>query len=388
MGQSNCGLKFLVSIFFIALNLWAVPQSIYAKDNPNTITFDNQSGEDALVKLIGPTKRAVKVSNGETQTVNVAAGKYYILTRYGRNPEKYRYSKGDSFSVTQTATQYSAITITLHKVMGGNYPTHKISGKDFDNARVTSQEAAPRLGATKPVLPHPKIPSPPAKIDLPKINVPPPKIDLSQIRVPPPKIDLPKISLPPPKINLPNIKSPPVKVPPSPKKVQDGRKSEPIVSESKTTTLSKENPNTVSGPNWGLKLLAVENTGKRRWEKASFKLGSTSYIRINEDDLSFWRVRAEVRRKKHGLDFSSDWIQLIYTTHKGGKSRKTAAASIISWMGDSAAASGSFTIEFNNPDLSTPTKLDLLFLAPKNSNDVDYMAVQLLDYPKVQVTPK
>ena len=59
MGQRKCGLKLLVSIFFVALNLWAVPQNIYAKDNQNTITFDNQSGEDALVKLIGPTKRAV-----------------------------------------------------------------------------------------------------------------------------------------------------------------------------------------------------------------------------------------------------------------------------------------------------------------------------------------
>ena len=126
MGQRKCGLKLLVSIFFVALNLWAVPQNIDAKDNPNTITFDNQSGEDALVKLIGPTKRAVKVSTRETQTVNVAAGKYYILTRYGSKPDQYRYSKGKPFTVTQTATQYSIITITLHKVIGGNYPTHKI----------------------------------------------------------------------------------------------------------------------------------------------------------------------------------------------------------------------------------------------------------------------
>jgi len=388
MGQKKCGLKLLVSIFFVALNLWAVPQNIYAKDNPNTITFDNQSGEDALVKLIGPTKRAVKVSNRETQIVNVAAGKYYILTRYGSKPVQYRYSKGKPFTVTQTATQYSIITITLHKVIGGNYPTHKISGKDFDNAQVTSQEAAPRVGTLKPVLPPPKIPSPPPKIDLSKVNLPPPKIDLSKINLPPPKIDLPKINLHPPKINFPKIQSPPVKITPTAKNVKEGRKSEPVVSGLKTTSSSKENPNTVSGPNWDLKLLSVENTGEQRWEKASFKLGSTSYIKVNEDDLSFWRVKVEVRRKKHGLDFSSDWIQLIYTTHKGGKSRKTAAAIIIRWMGDSAAVSGPSTVEFKNPDLSIPTKWDLLFLAPKNSNDVDYMAVQLLDYPKVQVTPK
>ena len=34
--------------------------------------------------------------------------------------------------MNQTAIQYSVINITLHKVVGGNYPTHPISHEEFD----------------------------------------------------------------------------------------------------------------------------------------------------------------------------------------------------------------------------------------------------------------
>lgn len=60
--------------------------------------------------------------------------------RYGSKPEKYRYSKGDPFTIIQTATQYSVTTITLHKVVDGNYPTHPISAEEFEKA-VTIQKA-------------------------------------------------------------------------------------------------------------------------------------------------------------------------------------------------------------------------------------------------------
>ena len=125
---------FAIAILFISLFLCAIPQNAYAQDNPNNITFDNKSGETALVKVIGPSGQIVEVPNGQSRTVNASAGKYYILVRYGRNPKKYKYAKGDPFTMTQTATQYSAITITLHKVVGGNYPAHPISREEFDMA--------------------------------------------------------------------------------------------------------------------------------------------------------------------------------------------------------------------------------------------------------------
>lgn len=127
--------KHFVTILFVILGLGINLPNLYAQDNPNTITFDNKSGEVALVKLIGPTGQTVEVPNGQSRTVNAGAGEYYILVRYGSKSDQYSYSKGDPFTVTQTATQYSAITITLHKVVGGNYPIHPTSQKNFDQVK-------------------------------------------------------------------------------------------------------------------------------------------------------------------------------------------------------------------------------------------------------------
>lgn len=78
MKQGRSGFNLFVAIFFVMLVLGASPPSVHAQDNPNTITFDNKSGEPALVKLIGPTGQTVEVPNGESQTVNTGAGEYYI----------------------------------------------------------------------------------------------------------------------------------------------------------------------------------------------------------------------------------------------------------------------------------------------------------------------
>ncbi|MFH1884324.1 MAG: SH3 domain-containing protein [Planctomycetota bacterium] len=133
--QTKSNLNFLMVILFISL--WANPQNIYAQDYLNAITFDNQSGEFAVVKLMGPTDQIIEVSSSKSRTVNVNAGEYYILVRYGTKPESYTYSKGEPFTVTQTATEYSELTITLHKVIGGNYSAKPISNKEFDKATVT-----------------------------------------------------------------------------------------------------------------------------------------------------------------------------------------------------------------------------------------------------------
>jgi hypothetical protein len=111
----------------------------------NTVTFDNRSGEHALVKLTGPSPQTVEVAQGSSATVNVAAGKYYLLVRYGTKPQRYRYAQGDSFTVTETPTQRSAVTITLYPVAHGNYATRPISQREFEAAGL-----APKRSTTKP----------------------------------------------------------------------------------------------------------------------------------------------------------------------------------------------------------------------------------------------
>jgi hypothetical protein len=123
----------IVSLFGI-IGVWLTLPSLYAQTPPNTITLENESGDFALVQVIGPTERLIEVPQGQKRTVNVTAGEYYLLARYGESPERYRYTKGESFKVTQTATQYSTITITLHKVAGGNYPTQPTSQEEFEKA--------------------------------------------------------------------------------------------------------------------------------------------------------------------------------------------------------------------------------------------------------------
>ena len=192
-----------------------------------------------------------------------------------------------------------------------------------------------------------------------------------------------------PKINLPKIQSPPVKLTPTAKNVKEGRKSEPVVSGLKTTSSSKENPNTVSGPNWEFRVLSVENTGKQRWKSSGFQLGKVYHIGIKEENLSFWRIKAEVKRKKPGIDFDSQWMKLIYRVYKGEQKSVEPVASVGNFMGEEEVAStGSFKISFGRQKLSKPLDLDLLFLAPKNSSDIKYMDLQFLDYAKVQLIPK
>ncbi len=101
-----------------------------ATDAASKVSFDNRSGKPALVKLVGPTSTSLSVGNNKKATVAVAPGHYFIKIRYG-TPGTYSYSKGDEFDVTETATMASDITITLHKVVDGNYHTDAISEAEF-----------------------------------------------------------------------------------------------------------------------------------------------------------------------------------------------------------------------------------------------------------------
>ncbi|HTS10424.1 MAG TPA: hypothetical protein VMP68_32975 [Candidatus Eisenbacteria bacterium] len=98
----------------------------------DTITLDNRSGKDALVKLVGPSGQALAVPNGQFKIATVAPGQYSILVRYGDGPTEYSYLQGDPFGVTESASEHSAIKITLHQVSGGNYTAHPATSALFD----------------------------------------------------------------------------------------------------------------------------------------------------------------------------------------------------------------------------------------------------------------
>ncbi len=113
-----------------------------ATEAASKVTFDNQSGKQALVKLVGPTTSAIPVENSKKESVSVAPGHYFIKIRYGA-PGAYSYSKGDEFDVTETATATSDITITLHKVVAGNYRSKAISEAEFGGNAPAGKPASP-----------------------------------------------------------------------------------------------------------------------------------------------------------------------------------------------------------------------------------------------------
>lgn len=110
------------------------PASVFAG---SSVTFENQSGAPALVKLVGPISTTVEVPDGAVRTVQASGGHYYILARYGTDESNYRYSKGDHFDITETFTGYSfryqRVRITLHAVINGNYHTARSNKQEFEN---------------------------------------------------------------------------------------------------------------------------------------------------------------------------------------------------------------------------------------------------------------
>jgi len=122
--------KLLVGVVTV---VWGLAFSSFGQ---NRVLFDNQSGDPAFVKLIGPTQTEVDVPNGTKVGTDAAAGRYVIKVRYG-TPGRYHYSKGEEFEVTQTATTRSETTITLHKVLAGNYDTEPIGEKEFGEVTTT-----------------------------------------------------------------------------------------------------------------------------------------------------------------------------------------------------------------------------------------------------------
>jgi hypothetical protein len=121
-------------VVVLATVLWMVGGPIVpgeAQTPPNSITFDNQSGQNAIVKVVGSMRVVAKVQNGQKRTVHVPTGEYYFLVRYGDSPKEYTYTKSASLEVTQPEDQHSIITITLHRRVKGDFKAESVSGEEF-----------------------------------------------------------------------------------------------------------------------------------------------------------------------------------------------------------------------------------------------------------------
>ncbi len=96
----------------------------------STLTVDNQSGEDALVKLIRSDDETlwlpIRMADQAQSSVSVVAGRYYTKVRYG-TIGNYRYIKGTPFD----SAGGGKTTITVQKVPAENYPATTISADEF-----------------------------------------------------------------------------------------------------------------------------------------------------------------------------------------------------------------------------------------------------------------
>jgi hypothetical protein len=105
----------------------------------NIITLDNQSSDPAVVKILGPTTRAIDLPASEKRMLKVAAGNYDVILRYGRDAISYRYVRANSFSIDDSASfQRVSITLTADAALvqdEGRYPMRLSSREEFEKVK-------------------------------------------------------------------------------------------------------------------------------------------------------------------------------------------------------------------------------------------------------------
>lgn len=137
-----------------------------------------------------------------------------------------------------------------------------------------------------------------------------------------------------------------------------------------------------SGENWDVIMTSIENTGKQKWkETAAFE----SYKEIRDKTLAFWKITVDLKYKEGPLKFKTSWIDVIYKTHTGEHHENNIVGFISTWsLAEDEAIFGAF-------EITSPTKenasqsLSYLFLAPKDTEEITYMAVKFREYPEVQI---
>jgi hypothetical protein len=86
----------------------------------NVVSFQNQSGTDAVVRLVGPSAKSFTVQDGQKFGAHVAAGGYYLLVCFGKSSSEYLFYKSEPFAVTENSDQHSDVQITLRRPKADN----------------------------------------------------------------------------------------------------------------------------------------------------------------------------------------------------------------------------------------------------------------------------
>jgi uncharacterized protein YcfL len=129
--QKSIMLILLLLFSYACSSSKAMIRTNQAVSEKNILTFINHSGEDALVKLVGPSRKLVEVPNRRERTVSIAGGEYQIYVRYG-NGQGYRYARGEVFRIVDNPSGYTVARLTLHGVINGNYRTYRSSEDEFN----------------------------------------------------------------------------------------------------------------------------------------------------------------------------------------------------------------------------------------------------------------
>jgi hypothetical protein len=85
----------------------------------NMLTLLNQSGEEALVKIVGPKSGAVALGRESEKTILLPAGSYKYYVRYGQDPG-FSFARGTPFTLEAVSTGYIEATLTLISPPGIN----------------------------------------------------------------------------------------------------------------------------------------------------------------------------------------------------------------------------------------------------------------------------
>lgn len=127
------------------------------RSGKSSLSVDNGTENDALVKVIhtGPTKQLIRnffIANGQQFTAEqLPPGNYILRVALGRDWDSERrrfnfrrsFGETESFDITESKwneptddgyiehIQASKMSITLHKVLHGNFKQHEISEEDF-----------------------------------------------------------------------------------------------------------------------------------------------------------------------------------------------------------------------------------------------------------------
>jgi LysM repeat protein len=95
--------------------------SLVSAADKNMLTLVNQSGEDALVKIVGPKSGVVELTKESERTILLPAGSYKYYVRYGQG-QTASYTRGTPFTLEAVSTGYIEAALTLISPPGTYQP--------------------------------------------------------------------------------------------------------------------------------------------------------------------------------------------------------------------------------------------------------------------------